>query len=242
MAVLWVMDRGLEKLLAQINDAAPGRSKVSDGGIGDAAHAAEQSEHNPEHPPPAGNPDNQVDARDFTQDPAHGADMAVVSEAIRVSRDVRVKYVIFNRRIFSGRKGPSPWVWRPYTGTADPHTGHMHVSVEDDTHDQVQDWQIGIDDMAVDAQSYHDLIFTVVGLANGSNPITIPQRPGSNTPARSIPNATATKLDLILAKLATLTGPTDLETLRVAVEGAITNQLPAIADAVLDEDHDRTAG
>lgn len=144
MAVPWVVDRGLIKLRDQINAAAPNRSKASDGFIGDAAHQATASDHNPEHPPPAGNPDYQVDAGDFTQDAAHGADMAVVSEAIRVSKDPRVSYVIYNRRIFSGPEGPQPWVWRPYSGT-DPHTNHMHVSVRDATHDQTQDWKIGID-------------------------------------------------------------------------------------------------
>lgn len=141
----WVVDRGILRLFAQINDAAPGRSKASDGTIGDLAHQGTVSDHNPEHPAPAGNPDYQVDAGDYTHDPAHDADMGVVSESIRVSRDRRVSYVIFNRRIFSGPEGPSPFAWRAYTGTADPHTNHMHVSVRDTTHDQAQDWQIGID-------------------------------------------------------------------------------------------------
>ncbi len=144
MTVPWIVDRGLDKLLTQINAVAPNRSKASDGSIGDPAHQATASDHNPEHPPPPGNPDYQVDARDFTQDPAHGADMAVISEAIRQSKDLRVSYVIYNRRIFSGPDGPQPWVWRTYTGT-DPHTNHMHISVRDATHDQTQDWRISLD-------------------------------------------------------------------------------------------------
>jgi hypothetical protein len=146
----WVVDKGILRLREQINAAAPNRSKASDGTIGDAAHSARDSDHNPESPAPAGNPDNQVDALDVTHDPAHGADMGEVSEAIRLSKDRRVKYVIFNRRIYSGRKGPQPWVWRPYTGT-DPHTNHMHVSVEDDTHDQTQDWQITLEAPVTDS-------------------------------------------------------------------------------------------
>lgn len=139
---LWTVDKGLLRLRAQVDALAPGRSKASDGTIGDAAHAATDSDHNPEHPPPPGNPDYQVDALDLTHDPAHGADMAVIAEAIRVSRDRRVSYVIFNRRIYSGSGGPQPWVWRPYTG-ASAHTEHMHVSVRDDHHDEIQDWAIG---------------------------------------------------------------------------------------------------
>lgn len=136
----WVVDLGLRKLKAQIDSAAPNRSIASDGFIGDPAHSARESDHNPQHPPPPGNPDFQVDAGDFTHDPARGADMGIISEAIRVSRDQRVSYIIFNRRI----TGPGHnWQWDVYTG-ADPHTGHMHVSVNDVHHDETQDWVIGV--------------------------------------------------------------------------------------------------
>lgn len=114
----FVVDKGLDVLLAQINAKAPGRSKASDGSVGDSDHAARASDHNPEdteNSDDGNDPDNQVDARDFTHDPAHGADMGQISEAIRLSKDRRVKYVIFNGRIFSGRTGTQPWVWRTYT-------------------------------------------------------------------------------------------------------------------------------
>lgn len=137
----WVVDKGLDRLLAQINAAAPNRSKASDGSIGDQSHAAGYSEHNPEAS--AGNdPRNQVDARDYTHDPGRGADMGKISEALRQSKDRRILYVIFNRRIFSGAAGPQPWVWRSYSGD-NPHDHHMHVSVNDTHNDETQDWQIG---------------------------------------------------------------------------------------------------
>jgi hypothetical protein len=144
----WVPDRSLPVLIGQVNAAAPGRSKASDGLVGDADHAARESDHNPESPPPPGNPDEQVDAADITHDPADGADMGVVSESIRRSRDRRVKYVIFNRRIFYGydRAGLPAFTWTSYSGS-DPHTGHMHVSVNDVHHDETQLWAIGIGDM-----------------------------------------------------------------------------------------------
>jgi hypothetical protein len=145
----WVVDKGILRLREQLDAAYPQRSHASDGTIGDAAHSARDSDHNPESPAPAGNPDNQVDAGDYTHDPAHGADMGEVSEAIRLSKDRRVKYVIYSRRIYSGPDGPQPWVWRPYTGT-DPHTNHMHVSVRDSTHDQTQDWQITLEALVTD--------------------------------------------------------------------------------------------
>lgn len=142
----WVADRGVLKLRAQVDAAAPDRATGSDGVKGDAAHAARTSQHNPEHPPPPGNPDYQVDAVDLTHDPAHGADMAVVTEAIRLSRDRRVLYVIFRGRIFSSyaANGRKAWEWGPYDGS-DPHENHAHISVNDQHHDETQDWKIGID-------------------------------------------------------------------------------------------------
>lgn len=169
----WVVDKGLLKLRDEINMLAPHRSTASDGFIGDAAHAGTVSDHNPQHPAPPGNPDYQVDAGDFTHDPAHGADMGRISEAIRRSRDRRVSYVIFNRRIFSGPDGPAPFVWRPYTGTSDPHTNHMHVSVRDRTHDQDQDWVIIMldpKDIAAIVEAVFDYPVTTLGTGpNGEN-------------------------------------------------------------------------
>lgn len=148
----WVVDRGLRVLIGQVDAAAPDRSHASDGTIGDAAHQGTTSDHNPEDSSDAdasGNPDNQVDAADITHDPKHGADMGVMTEAIRGSKDKRVKYVIFNRRIFYGtrdaaRRGLTAWKWYAYV-ESDPHTNHAHISVEDATHDQTQPWTIGID-------------------------------------------------------------------------------------------------
>lgn len=139
----WTPDAGLVTLRDQVNVACPNRSKASDGMIGDPAHQARQSDHNPEHPAPAGNPDYQVDALDLTHDPDHGADMGVLTESIRLSKDKRVSYVIFNKREFSGPDGPNPFVWHSYTGS-DQHTNHAHVSVRDSTHDQTQPWTIGL--------------------------------------------------------------------------------------------------
>ena len=47
MAAAWIVAPSLDALLAQLNALAPGRSRASDGSIGDAAHAARTSNHNP---------------------------------------------------------------------------------------------------------------------------------------------------------------------------------------------------
>jgi hypothetical protein len=241
----WVVDKGLDVLLAQINAAAPGRSKASDGSIGDPAHQATESDHNPEHPAPPGNPDYQVDARDFTHDPAHGADMGMVSEAIRRSHDPRVAYVIFSRRIYSGNPGPAPWTWRTYTGS-DPHTNHMHVSVLDLTHDQTQPWQIGIDmttptgpQLPTGFNTNVQQLFGRVGALFG-NQATVGW-PDAPRPAE--PNLLKAQLDRIEAKLDVLaTKPViDGPTVRAALADAGLPELVAeavariIGRALLDE-------
>lgn len=123
--------KSLDALRRQVDDAWPDRDKASDGWIGDAAHRKRESDHNPDA-------DGSVDALDITHDPASGCDCGKIAEAIRGSRDARVKYLIFNRRIVS----PPSWGWRGYTGS-NPHTTHLHVSVNDDLQDDESAWTIG---------------------------------------------------------------------------------------------------
>lgn len=124
----WRVAKSLDKLLEQLNAAAPKRSKISDGAIGDAAHATRDSDHNPWVKDGAM---GVVTARDFTHDPANGADMNKFTEAIRLSKDSRVKYVLWNRQMYSSyaASGYAPFMWRPYSGS-NPHTRHSHVSVQ----------------------------------------------------------------------------------------------------------------
>jgi hypothetical protein len=114
--------RSLAILRDQVNALAPKRSKVSDGWIGDIAHAKKISDHNP-------NERGIVTAFDITHDPTRGCDALDIAEALRISRDHRIKYVIFASRIFSSTI--DAWRWRPYTGT-NPHIRHVHISVYDD--------------------------------------------------------------------------------------------------------------
>lgn len=114
--------KSLDVLRAQVDAKFPNRSKRSDGWIGDAAHAARASDHNP-------NSAGVVCALDITHDPAHGVDTWAMAEMLRQQRDRRIKYVISNGRIFSS--AVSPWQWRPYSG-ANKHAHHVHISVLDD--------------------------------------------------------------------------------------------------------------
>lgn len=136
----WRLAESLKVLRQQINDAYPQRRKSSDGTIGDEAHASRSSDHNPWV---KDGTIGVVTAIDFTHDPANGVDAGKLAEAVLKSRDPRIKYVISNRRICSGDGGPSPWVWRKYTGS-NPHTKHMHLSVNSDKkrYDSKAEWSI----------------------------------------------------------------------------------------------------
>lgn len=147
----WRVAKSLDTLLAQINEAAPNRSKISDGSIGDTAHSNRTSDHNPWCGP------GVVTARDFTHDPKNGADMAEIAEALRESKDRRIKYVIFQGRMFSSYATSSfpAWTWRPYSGINE-HASHMHLSVQcDGSKDSTAAWRIARKDwfeMATEAQ------------------------------------------------------------------------------------------
>jgi hypothetical protein len=193
------VDRGLLKLRSQIDATAPNRAKGSDGFKGDESHASRTSDHNPESPPPPGNPDNQIDAGDFTHDPRSGADMGRISERIRLSRDRRVRYVIFNRRIFRSyaRNGVPAWTWAPYTGS-NPHALHMHVSVNDTHHDETQDWEIGMHPS--DEKALINRMATIIDM-DLENPVGANLRPEPNKLAEAI-NGISAAIALITSEVA----------------------------------------
>jgi hypothetical protein len=132
---------GRDGLLGEINTSAPRRNKASDGGIGDTRHQAAVSDHNPCRCC------RVVCARDFTHDPAGGFDAGNFAAWLRQRvlanpPEVRVRYVIWNRRIMSGVGQQHPaGVWRAYSGK-NPHTKHVHVSVRHGAgyYDDVKPW------------------------------------------------------------------------------------------------------
>ena len=130
------------RLATEINGRWPNRDRLSDGTIGDAAHAARNSDHNPWIKDPDGT--GVVRARDIDEDldgnPANGVgDANVIAEHLRAlgkAGDVRLAnwgYVIYEGRIAGGNptRGPGRWEWRPYTGT-NAHRHHVHVSFSRD--------------------------------------------------------------------------------------------------------------
>lgn len=114
--------RPIEDLFDQVNATAPGRSKASDGTIGDSRHAATKSDHNPRK--------GWVHAGDVTHDPKRfdvHAWMRRLTSAGLVPECV--KYFISNDQIWDENRG-----WRPYQPTnrrRNQHRKHGHISVKD---------------------------------------------------------------------------------------------------------------
>lgn len=136
----WRLARSLDVLRSQINTRWPARKKDSDGTIGDEKHASRNSDHNPHI---KDGMIGVVTALDITHDPAKGPDAKLLAEALRESKDTRIKYIISNGHIFSSKQ--QPWVWRPYSGS-NQHFKHVHISVMADKvlYDDVKPFKIEI--------------------------------------------------------------------------------------------------
>ncbi len=134
----WRVAESLKKLRDQINQKAPNRSKASDGTIGDAAHASSNSDHNPHI---KDGDIGVVTALDITHDPDDGCNAQAIVDALVKSKDIRIKYIIWNRKIISSTV--QPWIWREYNGK-NPHTKHFHLSVVSTKphYDSTSSWSI----------------------------------------------------------------------------------------------------
>lgn len=227
----WVLDTGLEVL---INDvlAQPGctvrRSEI--GTIGDEAHQARTSAHNPQSPPPPGNPDNEVDAADFPHAPTRGLDCARLTESLRLSRDPRLHLVIFDGRQFSSyaKDGRAPFTWRPYSGD-DMHRTHAHVEVNDTHHGDLSHWKVGLSMTTLDSV-FKELTDPDGDGKRADHPLYW-FGPGAHAEAvRAALAATAAegKADAILAKLDAL-----IEAVKTASVTPTDEQMRALGEQVL---------
>lgn len=119
-AKAWRLAKSLVVLRDEINQIAPNRNKGYDGTIGDAAHAARPSRHNP-------NKNGVVCALDITHDPAHGMDIHTTIRNYLKSGKIHpdLTYVISNRQI---ARRSNNWVWKKYSGS-NAHDKHVHFAV-----------------------------------------------------------------------------------------------------------------
>ena len=116
-------------LRGQIDRRWPKRDRRSDGWIGDTAHKARASDHNPDKR-------GWVFAIDIDENLGIGAwrngraAMKLANELLAYSRSNlpgsdRVKYVVYEDRIASGTYKATWWKWR---GKGYGHTQHIHIS------------------------------------------------------------------------------------------------------------------
>lgn len=137
----------LVKLRAEFNALAPDRDKASDGWIGDPAHAARTSDHNPDLRGLVHAIDVDVDLR------RPGLSMEKVVQLVLArcqdGRERRLRYIIYNRRIWSASNG---WRQQAYTG-ANAHDHHAHFSASHDParEESTAPWNLEALDMALDA-------------------------------------------------------------------------------------------
>jgi hypothetical protein len=112
-------------VLRQATAISPSRKKASDGLLPSAAHIKQSP--NSDH--------NTGLAVDLTHDPESGVDCSDIFEKLK--EDKRVKYLIFNKKIWS--KDKARLGNRPYTGS-NPHTKHLHISINDGYGDDTSPW------------------------------------------------------------------------------------------------------
>ena len=120
----WSTSPALNALMDEIERAYPA-GHPTDGTVASRTHDQNnpRSDHRP-YPYTGTGIVNAVDAGENVED-----DAMAIAEAIRKSKDPRVKYVIHERRLFSSynhANGPA-WTWRPYSGSS--HLNHVHVSI-----------------------------------------------------------------------------------------------------------------
>lgn len=116
---------GGETLRDQINRRWVKRDKTSDGWIGDLAHQARPSDHNPDSKGLVHAIDIDEDLRGSKNDNVWLADQIIAYARMKRGGSARLKYVVYEEQIASGTYPSMFWTWR---GDNYGHTAHMHVS------------------------------------------------------------------------------------------------------------------
>ena len=109
-------------VLRQATAHFPKRKKASDGLLPSAAHVHQNpnSDHNSGY------------AVDITHDSVNGVDCTIAY--VELQKDPRVKYLIFNGKIWSKEKGN-----RDYTGS-NKHHKHLHISIKETCGEDTSPW------------------------------------------------------------------------------------------------------
>ena len=119
----WTLSFAVAALAGEV-DSIEGRPTGSDGTVASARHDAVSP--NSDHTPKPATGVGTVRAIDVTVTREQGS---ALTEKLRQDADPRVRYVIYNQRMFSSyeRNGIPPFTWRPYGGS-NGHINHFHLS------------------------------------------------------------------------------------------------------------------
>ena len=132
----WAVPPSLRQLLVQVDAAYPLRHGA-DGTVAGQGHYlnSPRSDHTPDI-------NGWVRAGDIGEVVEN--DAFDVAEAVRLSQDPRVKYVIHESRIYSSYNHANglPFTWRPYYGS-NRHLNHVHISLLRINQGRITPWSIG---------------------------------------------------------------------------------------------------
>ena len=118
----WKVSAAVRALGMQVEAAWPDR-QLTDGTLAGGSHAVwPTSDHGRD-------PYGWVRAIDIGQHDDAALDDLL--DQLRLAHDMRLRYAIADRQMFSNypRNGVPAWTWRPYTGS-NPHSSHAHISME----------------------------------------------------------------------------------------------------------------
>jgi hypothetical protein len=141
--VAWRLNPALTNFRSAVNDKFPNRDKASDGTIGDPAHQATDSDHNPD-------PNGSVDAWDMDTDLRSKNDASEIENLKRVFENhPSSRYWIHNGQSASRS---NEWKRITYTGK-NPHKSHIHWNTREGFENSTAPWVLDEElDMAVTAQ------------------------------------------------------------------------------------------
>lgn len=213
----WKLTDGLQNLRSQVNACFPDRDKTSDGTIGDAAHAAGTSGHDPDDVPNShaewnGDPDSSPEVRAWDMDSDLGGAVTAqqLVDHLRALPGLSsvIRYMIYNRRMYHERSGFAPTT---YTG-ASAHTEHVHFSGawaqaadENTTFDyHLEDLMTAVDLTPTAVAAVRDAILNGHVIPNPDGTATKVSLAGVVVPAYREAQSASNQADKIVALLAAL--------------------------------------
>lgn len=229
----WHLNPALTAFRSEVNARYPNRDKTSDGTVGDLAHQATNSDHNPDS-------DGSVDAWDMDIElngsgKPYDKDLwAVINAALKHES---IQYVIYNCKITSRTWGLG--VWRDYTGPS-PHDHHVHFNTRSAYENSTKPWLPKEPDMPLENADVMK-IWTWDLVDGDATEVAYKMLLRAADSATSANKAVATlRADVTALKAAVADFASKPVTTTVTVDIANPEVLSAIAKAVVDELNRRT--